>query len=285
MNFDSFWGTIRQDRSRGSSELLTMTLDRLEGYLSNLKNDTQSDLSGLVESLKSVRPEMSLLVNAGHLLESELTRNNHVDVRAALLDRVRSIRSKLGESPERIARNLKELDSPLNQPLIFSRSGTVLDTLSHRENVEQVHVLESRPGEEGLDISNELQDLYEVTFYYDLEALRAFKNSDGLLLGADSFGQDGYLRNKTGTHLLARACEKIPVISCFQTLKYEPELSESSRPTVESPDSLSEKLRRSHSLFECIPPEVIDWFVTERGAARNSSELRSQIEELQSLHN
>lgn len=199
------------------------------------------------------------------------------------MDEVRRIDRSLTEAPRRMAQNLEELENPPRRPVIFSRSGTILNMIPHRTEIEEILVLEFRPGEEGINVANNLADQYEVTFYYDLEALKAFETGDAFFIGADSFQADGFIRNKTGSRLLAHAGEEITVVSCFQLLKYEPYSSENSSPTVDSPDALSEPLVRSHPLFEWIPPEPIDWFVTEVSAVRTPNELKSQVKERELL--
>jgi translation initiation factor 2B subunit (eIF-2B alpha/beta/delta family) len=282
-DLSSFWASIREDRSRGSSELTQAVLERLDKLLAQSIREPRETLPSLVESLKTVRPEMSLLVNSGHLLERTLAKSNDAQAQNALRDRIVSLRESLRESPRRMADHLDELNTSLSHPLLFSRSGTVIDLIRHRPGLGNVSVLESRPGEEGVDLANQLADDRDVTFYYDLEAVRAFRESDVLLVGADSFRADGFFRNKTGTRLLARACEEVPVVSCFQTLKYEPGDANDSVPSVESPDELGNDQDRSHPLFEWIPPSNVDWYLTEKGAVDTVGKLRSQVEELRTL--
>lgn len=282
-DLSSFWAAIREDRSRGSSELTQTVLERLETLLTGSIRKPGEALPSLVESLKTVRPEMSLLVNSGYLLERTLANSNDAEAQNALRERVESLRESLRESPRRMADHLDELNPSLAHPLLFSRSGTVIDLIRHRPEMKTVSVLESRPGGEGVDLANQLADERDVTFYYDLEAIRAFREADVLLVGADSFREDGFFRNKTGTRLLARACDEIPVVSCFQTLKYEPGEADDSVPSIESPDELGNDRVRSHPLFEWIPPSDVDWYLTEKGAVDTVEKLRSQVEELRTL--
>ena len=134
-----------------------------------------------------------------------------------------------------------------------SASCTVHEALLHTPP-ERVFCTVSEPGGEGRGMAAKLKaEGVNVELISDAEGPDAARESDLVLLGADTVFRDGSLVNKIGTRAIASAAKDagVKVIVACETFKlapFDPEL-----PTEQS--------------FELIPAALIDRVVTEEGAA------------------
>lgn len=277
------WKKLEEDRSHGSTELARDVLSELLHLLEDSPLSYKTDRADLARNLRERRPEMTLLVNLGHALTGGQEALNGKGSGRTLMEDLRTLRKRLEQSALRMAEAFRESSLSLESPLIFSRSGTVLELLEEMNPSGEVTVLQSHPGDEGVSVANELAARFEVQFRYDLEALDRLNKSDLLLVGADSYDETGAIRNKVGTELLARASGELPVASCFQTLKYEPSDESKQGPEQESPEQLCEELRGAHPIFERVHADVIDYYVTDRGVFGSVEGLRSASQPLRTV--
>jgi translation initiation factor 2B subunit (eIF-2B alpha/beta/delta family) len=112
----------------------------------------------------------------------------------------------------------------------------------------------SEPGGEGRRLAADLKAAgINVELIADAEGPDAARDSDLVLLGADTVFRDGSLVNKIGTGAIARAAKDagVPVIVACETFKLAPF----------DPEPPNE------DTFELIPAALIDRVVTEEGAA------------------
>lgn len=272
-SLESIWKELEDDRTKGSSELARSVLSDLLEHLEGPGEPGGDTRREVARGLRETRPEMTLIVNLGHALE---------DSSELLVENLRTLRKRLDRSAERIAQSFRESELNLTSPVLFSRSGTVIRLLEELTVSGEVTVLESHPGDEGIAVANDLANRHDVHFRHDLEALPRFRESDHLLIGADSYNDAGAVRNKVGTELLARASGELPVVSCFGTLKYEPSRTSGEGPTRESPEGLAADLRGPHPLFEWVSPEAIDYYATDRGVFGSVDALLDTTESLRS---
>jgi translation initiation factor 2B subunit (eIF-2B alpha/beta/delta family) len=137
--------------------------------------------------------------------------------------------------------------------MTHSASATVLEALTHTPPAQVVCTI-SEPGGEGRGLAAELKARgVEVELIADSEGAEAVRESDLLLLGADTVFRDGSLVNKTGTGSIAKAANEagVPVLVACETFKLAPFEPEQPR----------------EDTFELIPAALIDRVVTEEGAA------------------
>ena len=134
-----------------------------------------------------------------------------------------------------------------------SASCTVHEALLHTPP-ERVFCTVSEPGGEGRGIAATLKaEGVNVELVSDAEGPDAARESDLVLLGADTVFRDGSLVNKIGTGAIASAAKSagVKVIVACETFKLAPF----------DPEPPTERT------FELVPASLIDRIVTEEGAA------------------
>ena len=137
--------------------------------------------------------------------------------------------------------------------MTHSASCTVHEVLTHTPPARAICTI-SEPGAEGRRLAAQLKAAgLEVELIADAEGPDAVRESNLLLLGADTVFRDGSLVNKTGTLALAHAAQDagVRVIVACETFKLAP--FDPEQPVED--------------LFELIPAALIDRVVTEEGAA------------------
>jgi translation initiation factor 2B subunit (eIF-2B alpha/beta/delta family) len=137
--------------------------------------------------------------------------------------------------------------------MTHSASCTVHEVLTHTPPARAICTI-SEPGAEGRRLAAQLKAAgIEVELIADAEGPDAVRESNLLLLGADTVFRDGSLVNKTGTLALAHAAQDagVRVIVACETFKLAP--FDPEQPVED--------------LFELIPAALIDRVVTEEGAA------------------
>jgi translation initiation factor 2B subunit (eIF-2B alpha/beta/delta family) len=279
VQFDEIWRRLETDRSRGSTELALNTLESVGMALKECSSISYEKCQKIAHKLQEIRPEMTLIVNLGHLLDFRLEESPNLPYQKHVLGILDDLRDQLRQSQKDIRQALDDLPFEMNKAVIFSRSGVIRNLVESLGMLTEITVLESHPGSEGIDLANHLSDDLPITFAYDVEAPSAIDDSNVLFLGADSFDDSGAVLNKTGSSLIARASGTTPVVVCFQTLKYG-ELDPSDSPTVPSPETVDSTLRRDHSIFEAVSPGLIDYYATDVGLFEKSGPLNEQIAEI-----
>lgn len=139
--------------------------------------------------------------------------------------------------------------------MTHSASCTVHEALVHTPP-QQVLCTISEPGGEGRGLAAELKAKgIEVELISDYEGPDAARESDLVLLGADTVFRDGSLVNKIGTAQIAGAAKDagVTVIVACETFKLAP--FDPQPPTEDT--------------FDLVPAAMIDRVVTEEGAAEH----------------
>jgi len=137
--------------------------------------------------------------------------------------------------------------------LTHSASCTVHEALLHTPPARIICTV-SEPGGEGRWLAADLKAAgLNVELITDAEGPDAARDSDLVLLGADTVFRDGSLVNKIGTRAIASAAKGagvLVIVACetFKLAPFDPE-----PPTEQT--------------FELVPAEMIDRVVTEEGAA------------------
>ncbi|MFB6347235.1 MAG: hypothetical protein ABEK50_16040 [bacterium] len=146
-------------------------------------------------------------------------------------------------------------------------------------------MLESHPGDEGVETANQLSSHHPVTFYYDSEITTALKSADTVFLGADRLHKEGTFTNKVGTNLLCRLSNPGDVRVCTELLKLVPSrLNNTDILIIDSPSGLKQGLKRKHPLFEDVPAELVGQFITEEGTFSSWNDLTAASSDLLDAH-
>ncbi|NPA97525.1 MAG: hypothetical protein GXO32_08000 [Crenarchaeota archaeon] len=251
---------LAADRRRGSWELLKSVIDVLSAAC---KSGEYLDADRVSKLVAAINPAMQAL----QALASAISRSRDV---CSTIDRWRSYMTTA-------RRKLVENATHFLKPSIvttISRSSAVLDYLL-RAKPAKVILLESRPGEESIDVARSLSSHgIDVEVVPDSCMARAVERSEAVVIGADAITIHGEILNKVGSRPLAMVarCLSRPFIVLAESLK----ISKSSCRELE-------KLVRwrvatawgetSVEVFECVEPKYISYIVTEASVIKPFKEM------------
>lgn len=261
--------SIAADADHGASYLSIRALEVLRDRASVLVEeggdpDAQwGELSELAERLGEVRPSMAVLHNRINRVMAETDR----DAASVLESTIDGIERAVSVDESVEAETAGHLSGTV---LTLSRSGTVTGALE-RAPPDRLYVAESRPGEEGVGVAEELAETCPVTLHTDAAAaaLLAREEIDRVVIGADTVLADGTVVNKTGTRsiALAAAHEDVPVTVTAASDKVTPRetvtLESGAREAVYDGDA---SIDVANPTFDRTPPALVDEIVMEDGA-------------------
>lgn len=279
-DLDSVLAEIKEDRSRGSRELTAYLLEELLIWALEQNQIERSDLKTLCKSITTLRPEMAAICSVGYILWARLQENEETSEVKAFQQALRELRTEREESDQKLFEHHRKADFSEVNVMTFSRSSTVLSLLQQHPDIESAVVLHSFPGEEGLDMAEDLGRTLEVTFAYDVEAGYFLPKVDALYVGVDCLFHDGSIVNKTGTRLLAAASGQTPVRCVTDIWKLTRVDAVTDAPRFPSPDGTPADQQREHPIFETIQPELIDTYVTNRGVFYTEKNLMEQLDDI-----
>lgn len=210
--------TVAGDEASGSAAISVTALEALRdaaaeaAHVDSVSSPSVTDWSGVVERarrLRDARPSMVVVANRVNRVLSDTDDATSVARRAH--EAIRSALDADDSAASEAAAVLRDLDS---SPTIctLSRSGTVLAAL--READAEVVVSESRTGNEGVNVAEELADAgNSVTLTTDaalpsVVAGAVSPGADAVLVGSDAILPDGTVVNKVGTRSLGLACAR-----------------------------------------------------------------------------
>jgi translation initiation factor 2B subunit (eIF-2B alpha/beta/delta family) len=274
---------VEQDRSRGSRDLTRYLLDELLIWaLEQDELDTET-VKTICRRITQLRPEMAAVCSLGYLLWDRV-KDGESPVTERLRDGLRDLREEQEQAGQRIYASHQDADFDDRDVMTFSRSSTVLDLLKRVDAVEKSVVLHSYPGEEGIDMSEDLQESLDVTIAYDVEAGYFLPKVDALYIGVDCLFHDGSIVNKTGTRLLAAASGQTPVRCVTDIWKLTRVDAVTDVPRFPSPEGTPDELTREHPIFETIQPELIDTYITNRGTFHRGEKLVDALSDIRAAH-
>lgn len=258
---------IAADRTSGSSELAMRALEVFDSFCTAKR--APEELRELAAKLEASQPSMAAVRNVAHLCAELIAEGG--DAAIAL----REVRRELTGAHEKVARNALKVITGRPTIMTLSRSAAVLATLRFlhaRQRLGATYVLESRPGFEGRRTVEELvAGGIPTTLVADALGPSLVRDSDLVLVGADSVLRDGALVNKIGTHRLALAakasgkpfygaCEilKIDGVRTAQTFPLP-----ATRPAeeLEPPPNVE----AVNVYFDLTPPELVTSYITDKG--------------------
>ncbi|GEM_PF-1724452 len=277
----NIFNRVTADRARGSRELTAFLLEELLVWCLELAQPPERrTIEKICREIVELRPEMAALTNFGYLLWSRF-RDKKSKTGESFCGALRELRARLEKADENIINAATEAKLNDQDVMTFSRSSTVLKLISSSPTIEKSVVLHSYPGGEGIDLAEDLSQEIDVTFAYDVEAGYFLPRVDALYLGADMLFEDGSVVNKTGSRLLARSAHKTPVRVITDLWKLADGELLSEVPRYPSPDELPQKIKRNHPIFESVPADLIDTYVTDMGVFESVDNLLGSTEELQ----
>lgn len=210
--------TIRNDRTHGSRWLAREAVSILYDLATDTTlppDEALQRLRNAAQKLSSARPAMAAV--------------------AGVVQRILNVQGSLADIAQAATQLMEDIDTAPTRILSYARplvkstlmthslSGTVLAVLAGcASQIEQVIVLEGRPGYEGRDVARNLaKDGIACTLITDAQADIFLPGCQAVVVGADTILANGDVLNKAGTALLAWAAHghEVPLYVVCETLK------------------------------------------------------------------
>lgn len=278
---DRVFREIETDRSRGSRELTAYLLEELLIWALEKETLDHETLRSICETITTLRPEMAAVSSTGYILwsrvDEQATPEEEISVFREVLQNLRTERE---EADQQLFQYHQLAEFSEEIILTFSRSSTVLSLIQQHDQIKKAIVLHSFPGEEGIDMAEDLGRTLDVTFAYDVEAGYFLPKVDALYVGVDCLFHDGSIVNKTGTRLLAAASGQTSVRCVTDVWKLTRNDAVTDVPEFPSPEGVPKSQRREHPIFETIQPELIDTYVTNRGVFHTAETLIDELKDI-----
>lgn len=264
---------IREDREHGARQLALEALRTLEKIAPGASMEEMRDCA---RALVLARPMMAAIENAmGLAWERCQAAGDPVKGVAEAIERLEAAADGMAAAARGVI--------PRDTLITLTYSSAVIDVLS-RLRPRRVIISESRPLYEGLRTARALaKGGLAVTLITEAQMALFVRETEAVVVGADSVQPDGSFVNKVGTHLLALAAkaEKVPLYVVADTLKVAAP-SQPQRFTVE--EGKRREVTRERWLevrnvyFELTPARLVTSYVTEDGV-RKPSEVRKYASE------
>lgn len=279
--FNRWIAEIRDDRTRGASELARRSLELLAEAARLLPAvdamELEERLLALTAELSAARPSMTPIRNLlrrwqdGLRLPAEM---NLITARDLAIERAESLIAASRRAVTECAAQAAELLGPGRTVLTHSFSSTVVETCRLlKETGLRMIVTESRPLEEGRRLAERLSAWNVPTSYITDAQMGLFvAQADAVLVGADSVLADGAVVNKAGTYPLALAArdQGVPFHVCCESFKWRaaddppPELEEMAPTELNAPDWSGVTVRNVY--FDLTPARLVSVWIDETGA-------------------
>jgi translation initiation factor 2B subunit (eIF-2B alpha/beta/delta family)/8-oxo-dGTP pyrophosphatase MutT (NUDIX family) len=276
--------TVETDETSGSAAISVTALEALRdaaseaAHADSVDSPAVADWDGVVEvarRLRDARPSMVVVANRVNRVLSKSDGAQAVAERAH--DAIGTALGADGQAASEAATLLGHLNADPPTVCTISRSGTVLTAL--RETDARVYVGESRTGNEGVAVAEELARVgHDVTLTTDaalasIVAGMVGPKPDAVLVGADAVLPDGSVVNKVGTRSLGLACvrEGVPLYVVASRDK----VAGDAVPWGEAAESAAlydgdAPLDVENPVFDLTPAVCVDGVVTETGVLDES---------------
>jgi ribose 1,5-bisphosphate isomerase len=266
---------VCNDREHGSRFLVHEALSIIVDLATSPASSPSDQLQRIHEAahtLAEARPAMAALQNA---MERVLAAAGDIAVVAAM---AKQLLTEYDHATARIAQQARPLLGGILMTL--SISGTVLGVLvACRSQLEQVIVLEGRPGYEGREMARSLaKQGIAVTLITDAQADIFLPRCHAVVVGADTVLANGDVLNKAGTALLAWAARghSIPFYVLCESLKISSRSWSGEMAQLEEKEA-QEVLEEAipgvtvhNYYFDRTPASLITAILTERGVTEES---------------
>ena len=151
---------------------------------------------------------------------------------------------------------------------------SILKTAKKHKKKFDVYNTETRPLFQGRETAKELaREGIPITHFVDSAVRLALKESDIMLIGADSISSEGRVVNKIGSELFAEIADKydVPVYVCTDSWKFDPKSifgfdeKIEKRVSREVWPTAPEGVKINNKAFEVINPGLIMGIISELG--------------------
>jgi len=275
---------IREDRDHGASYLSQRAVEALKfaALRSRLKNKKAflDELKSLATELTRVRPSMVPLTNSiGSIIyllcEEEKKGVDISELKNFIAAKADQFIKHSREAINTIGKHAAELIGYQNTIMTYSWSSTVIEAIKQAKSKDiRVIVSESRPLNEGEKTAEKISSQgIPITFITDAQNGYFIKESDLVLIGADSILSCGSVINKMGTYLLALAAKeaKVPLYILGETAKIDIRSAQSSQIKLEEKEAgeisahNAANIKVRNIYFDITPFQLITGVITEAG--------------------
>lgn len=280
MKFEQILADIREDRSRGASELARRCLNHVTQYVADVPASDTVDMidkmRGLAAALRRVRPSMVALDNLLDDYERALVPLAETalqDARSEAKDAAQSLIRRSRAAVSACASRMAECVSPGSTVFTHSTSSTVREyiRLKAGDNIRCIFTL-GYPLCEGLQFADFLTEAnVPGTLLADAEAALYIADADCVVVGADTVLFNGDVVNKSGTCLLALAARDagIPFYVCCESFKLarteKPDFHLEEMSPAEITDRTWPDITVRNVYFDITPARLVTGLVTEDG--------------------
>jgi ribose 1,5-bisphosphate isomerase len=277
MEFNDALKKIKSIKIQGAENIAVFSLKTIKSELDKL-NQNDKNISKKIHLMKNklieTRPTEPCMRNSLNYLFCDL---HGGDIKKQIKEKIDFLIKHFEES--------KKIISDIGSKKI--KSGTVVYTHCHSSTVMdilkkakkqgkkfEVYNTETRPLFQGRKTAKELSNSgIKITHFVDSGMRLAIKESDLVLLGADSISCEGRVINKIGSELAAEIAKNfdVPFYICTNSWKYEPnsvlgfdeEIEKRHKREVwrNSPKNI----KINNYAFEIIKPELITGIISELG--------------------
>ncbi len=251
--------SLRKENRRGSTALAETVLN-IYTTLAKESTNLSNDLPKYAQLIEASRPSMPLVKRFSREVLQRISNPSSEEVLKAVEDVEKTYRSMLNRLVEHAVNKLSDIRTVTT----MSHSGTILNILSRLKGLRRVNVLESRPLREGVLMAAALKSRCMVVVYVDAAAAYAVERSDAVLVGADALYPDGSFSAKVGVKPLSATAKLLrkPFHVAVDTWKLAETFVNEMGPSTD----VDEQLAAENPVFEKVPPELVDTYLTDLGA-------------------
>ena len=278
--FNLWIAEIRNDRTRGASELARRSLELLAEAARSLPAtdavELRERLLALAVALSAARPSMTPIQNLlrrwGETLQSSAA-PNLAGTRRLAAEQAELLMAASWRAVAECAAHTAELLGPGRTVLTHSLSSTVVEACRLLKDTGlRMIITESRPLGEGRQLAERLSAWNVPTTYITDAQMGLFvAQADAVLVGADSVLADGTVINKAGTYPLALAArdQGVPFYVCCERFKWRalddppPELEEMAPAELDTPNWPGVTVRNVY--FDLTPARLVSAWIAETG--------------------
>jgi translation initiation factor eIF-2B subunit delta len=275
--------SVRLDREKGAQELAVDSLEILKSAVMTIEAQDAKEFirtfKAMTDELLSARPSMSILMHCIGLCKTfcdevcERTRDL-TELKSRLLGKIEQITYNIVEANGKIGDVGQSVIRDRCHLMTHTFSSSVLAIFKAVDGRgKEVFVCESRPLCEGRKTAIRLAELgFSPVLITDAEAGHFMKETEVVLIGADSVLSDGSIVNKMGTYLIALAAKdrNVPLYCAASTYKFtsrHPELEEKAKEEV-FPEWMDQGFQVRNVYFDVTPGRLIRGIITEHGIIR-----------------
>jgi len=278
--FNLWIAEIRNDRTRGASELARRALELLAEAARTVPAadiiELRENLLALADQLSTVRPSMTPISNLLRRWREGLTPPTDLNLASTRCLAAEGAETLIAASRRAVAdcaAHAAELLGPGPTVLTHSLSSTVVEACRLLKDTGlRMIITESRPLGEGRQLAERFSAWNVPVIYITDAQIGLFVGqADAVLVGADSVLADGAVVNKAGTYPLALAARDhgVPFYVCCESFKQRgpddppPELEEMAPAELGLPDWPGVTVRNVY--FDLTPARLVSAWIAETG--------------------